>query len=351
MEFLFIFIWFHFSIFCHEMGHFMAAIIVGFNPHFVKIGSGNKILELMFLESRIEFCLIPSGGITYTSNLSLENMRAKLIFMYFAGPMMNCLLLVLIIIFDKYINLFFNINHMDLYTNCISFSSIHETFLFIGNLLPFESNIYGRSHPTDGKQVLDALTKTNEQFIQKKLGLARYSINEDDSSIDFFNNDLKTLQILYKAQAELHKCNFNQTIKLLEQILVNDNLIIRDKLYVLDILISVVIDHEQIQYLQKADIWSAQALALAGEIKTIQGTRGAILIELGRYSEGKEMLLPLTAVDNDAIDIAVSCCYIAKADHFLGNDNSVKDWLKKAAKTGTARHILLRTQQQVNCFI
>ncbi|AUT03357.1 hypothetical protein CLI64_24695 [Nostoc sp. CENA543] len=345
MELLLIGIWFYFSIFCHEMGHFIAAKIVGFNPHFVKIGSGQRILDFKFLESKIEFCLIPSGGITYTSNLSLENLKPKLIFMYLAGPMMNGLLFIFIMVFGKYGNLFFN------EYNPAAFLSVYELFLFTGNLLPYESNIYGRSHPTDGKQILDALTKTNEQFLQKKLGLARYTKNGDDAANEFFNNDLKTLHILYKAMAELQKRNFDQAMQLFEQILMNDHLIIRDQLYILDILVTFVIDHEQTQYLQKADKWSAQALSLASDIKTIQGTRGAILIELGRYSEGKEMLLPLTEEGNDLTDMAYSCCYIAKADHFLGNAHEIKYWLKKAAKTGTAQHILLKTQKQLNCFI
>ncbi|WP_427161933.1 site-2 protease family protein [Aliinostoc sp. HNIBRCY26] len=345
MELLLIGIWLYFSIFCHKMGHFMAAKIVGFNPHFVKIGSGQRILDFKFLESKIEFCLVPSGGITYTSNLSLENMKPKLIFMYLAGPMMNGLLFIFIMVFGKYGNQIFN------EYNPAAFLGVYELFLFTGNLLPYESNIYGKSHPTDGKQVLDALTKTNEQFLQKKLGLARYTKNGDDNATEFFNNDLKTLHILYKAMAELQKRNFDQAMQLFEQILMNDHLIIRDQLYILDILVTFVIDHEQTQYLQKADKWSAQALSLASDIKTIQGTRGAILIELGRYSEGKEMLLPLTEEGNDLTDMAYSCCYIAKADHFLGNDHEIKHWLKKAAKTGTAQHILLKTQKQLNCFL
>ncbi|MFN6513412.1 MAG: site-2 protease family protein [Nostoc sp. CreGUA01] len=343
-----IYIWAYFSIFCHEMGHFMVGKMMGFHPYLVKIGTGKKMLNIKLSNFIIEFNLMPNGGITYVSNLSLHNIKPKLIFMYLAGPMINCLLFILII--SIYSQSAFHYIFAN-YIYILEAFGIFEFLLIIGNILPSELTIYGQKHSNDGKQVLDALTKTNEQFIQKKLGLDRYTINKNDSSIIFFNNDLKTLQILYEAQVEFDKRNFNQAIKLLEQIVINEQMIVRDKLYILDILVSIVIEYEQMKYLEKADTWSLQALALAGDIKTIQGSRGAILIELGRYSEGKQMLLPLTEAGNDLIDIAYSCCYVAKADYFLGNENQVKDWLNKAKKVGVAPRILLRIQKEINYFI
>ncbi|MDZ7968654.1 MAG: M50 family metallopeptidase [Nostoc sp. DedSLP03] len=348
MELLLIYIWAYFSISCHEMGHFMAAKMIGFNPYSVKIGTGKRIIYFKLSNCIIEFYILPSGGITYISNLNLHKIKPKLIFIYLAGTMINCLLFILVIsIYNLSIFHHIFIKYLDILEFFIGF----ELFLIINNLLPLELTKYGQKHSTDGKQVLDVLTKTNEQFIQKKLGLTRYTINKNDSLIGFFNNDLKILQMLYEAQVEFEKRNFSRVIELLEAIVIKDCLIVRDKLYILDILVSIVIEHEQIQYLQKADTWSAQALALAGDIKTIQGSRGAILIELGRYSEGKQMLLPLTKAGNDFIDIACSCCYIAKADYFLGNENQVKDWLKKAKQVGAAPRILLRIQKEINYFI
>ncbi|MGV0107833.1 site-2 protease family protein [Nostoc sp. DSM 114160] len=348
MEVLLIYAWAYFSISCHEMGHFTVAKMIGFNPYSVKIGTGKRMLKFKLFNCIFELNIFPNGGITYMSNLSLHNIKPKLIFVYLVGPMINCLLFGLIInIYNQRI-LHYKFTS---FLNIIICFAVFESLLIIGNLCPSQLTLYGQKHSNDGQQVLDALTKTQAEFIQQKLGLARYTINKNDSLIEFFNNNLKILQILYEAQVEFEKRNFDRAIELLEAIVINDCLIVRDKLYILDILVSIVIEHEQIQYLQKADAWSAQALALAGDIKTIQGTRGAILIELGRYSEGKEMLLPLTESGNDLIDIAYSCCYIAKADYFLGNENQVKDWLKKAKQVGVAPRTLLRIQKEINYFI
>jgi hypothetical protein len=65
-----------------------------------------------------------------------------------------------------------------------------------------------------------------------------------------------------------------------------------------------------------------------------RGQWGVILIELGRYEEGKRMLFQLTEPDNDPLDIAISSCYLAKAEHRLGNNDQARNWLKLAEKAG-----------------
>ncbi|WP_414753425.1 site-2 protease family protein [Anabaena sp. CCY 9910] len=344
MSLLLIFLWLYISIFCHEMGHFIVSKMVGFQPYLVIVGSGKKLLNFHFLNSVIEFRIIPSGGVTYTSNLKLEKVKHKLAVMYLAGPLVNCCFCLLFSLVYTYYIAYLQFPG---YLSIIGSLVYVEFFLFAGNLLPMDIDSYGKVISNDGKAFIDALTKTEQQFIQKLLGLDRYT-NTQHSSGDLFNNSLITLQILYKAQAEFNKHNFSQVIDLLEPILDYPDILTRDKLYIIDILASIVINHGDKKYLDKANNWSVQAMELASDIKTIQGTRGAILVELGRYNEGKEMLLPLTAAGNEAIDIAVSCCYIAKADYYLGNDDQVKDWLNKAEQINAAHLILMRIKQEIN---
>ena len=46
--FVLLYFWSYFSIFCHEMGHFICARRIGFNPYSVRIGSGVKLLRIKF---------------------------------------------------------------------------------------------------------------------------------------------------------------------------------------------------------------------------------------------------------------------------------------------------------------
>lgn len=343
MELIFIYVWLYFTTFFHEMGHFIVAKFWGFKPYRVIVGKGKKILTLNLCDSVIEFRTFPDGGITYTSNLSLEKLKYKLALMYIAGPLVNlCLGSLFLILYLKF--------NQNLLAKPILFAFMcTELFLFISNIIPRDGNLYGQILSSDGKQFINAFTKTEQQFITNLLRLDRYT-NNQNSSEPLFNNDLKKLQIVYQAQAAFNQQNFEQVIHLLEPILNDVNLIVRDQLYLLDLLTSIVINYGEQKYIHKADEWSKQAMELSVDIITIQGTRGAILIELGRYSEGKEMLLPLTTAGNAAIDVAVSCCYIAKADYYLGNEFQVKNWLNQAEKIGAAPRILQRIQNEIDNF-
>ncbi|WP_013325606.1 tetratricopeptide repeat protein [Gloeothece verrucosa] len=307
------FFWLHFSIFCHEMGHLLAAKTVGFNPYFVRVGTGPKILQLKLFKSIFELRTYPSSGITYISNLSLDRLKPKLLLMYLGGPSVNCFFLLIL---NK-------ICHSRLFNLDISWYIIiqglafFEFLLLVTNLIPLESVLYGRSCPNDGKQIFNALTKNKQQLMQILLGLARYEASQSTTVTPWFNKDLNKLQILFQAQTEFQQKNFEQAVNLLEQLLKAPELANRERIYLIDLLASIVINYGEKKYLSKAERWSAEALSLDNDIKTLQGTRGSILIELGKYQEGKEMLLPLTERENDAVDRFISCCYLAKADYFF----------------------------------
>jgi hypothetical protein len=80
--------------------------------------------------------------------------------------------------------------------------------------------------------------------------------------------------------------------------------------------------------------WLRDVMKFAGYTNSIQVTRGGILIELGKYEAGKQILVPLTETGNHPIDIAISCYYLAKADHNLGNKEQALVWLKQAEMIG-----------------
>jgi membrane-associated protease RseP (regulator of RpoE activity) len=54
-----IFFWPHVSIFCHELGHFVCAKLVGMSPRLMKVGSGFGISSNRFFGARIELGILP----------------------------------------------------------------------------------------------------------------------------------------------------------------------------------------------------------------------------------------------------------------------------------------------------
>jgi tetratricopeptide (TPR) repeat protein len=178
----------------------------------------------------------------------------------------------------------------------------------------------------------------------------RYEDKEAKLPKTFLNNDVKLLLIFSVAQNKLAQGYLEESVQLLLKVLDFEKISQLDRVLILDHLACIVAIDGYKKYLNDADRWSQEALRLASYSKTLKGTRGAILIELGRYDEGKKLLLSLTEPGNDDIDIAVSSCYIAKAEYFIGNIESVNDWFVKANEIGVANSILKRIQQEINYY-
>ena len=62
VPFLSLFVWLHFSIFCHELGHFVCAKLVGMSPQQMKVGRGFRIFRKSFFGAQLELGVLPAGG-------------------------------------------------------------------------------------------------------------------------------------------------------------------------------------------------------------------------------------------------------------------------------------------------
>jgi hypothetical protein len=338
-------LWLYWSVFCHEMGHFVFARIAGIKPYRVKVGSGPQVLKGRWLDAIFELRLFPSGGVTYTAYSNLEGLKAKLILFFIGGCFVNFLFLVLLFSLYQFTHHFFLFIFMGV-----------ELILLISNLFPRTIKIDGKTYTSDGKNILSALITDYEQafkvlFEAYQKSLLRYESQPELSSQKFLNNDLDLFMKLSQAETELSMGHFDEAVPLFLEILRDAELSSSEQAFILDCLSCVVVVHGCKQYLPDAEQWSATAIQLARSSKTLQGTRGAVLIEAGSYAEGKQLLLPLTTPENDAIDQAISSCYLAKAEYFLGNESNVKDWLLKAKATGVAGHTLERIEKELGCFV
>lgn len=82
------------------------------------------------------------------------------------------------------------------------------------------------------------------------------------------------------------------------------------------------------------DVWSQQALALGPDLPTLRGSRGAVLVELGRCEEGKALLAPLASPGwPPSIDSFMSRAFLALAEHRLGNAAAARQFADAAHAT------------------
>lgn len=344
---LIIYVWMYFSIFCHEIGHFIFAKLAGMSPYLVQVGTGYKFLKLQLFNTVFEFRILPYGGMTQAYHLTLDSFKVRFLLFAIGGVFANFLLVGFLITLLRI--------QRDL---LILILIIFEFVFLFSNLTPTEFKIYNQIVQSDGQLIICALTINYQkiyQDISEEYKKQSYRYKNDKAILPetFLGNDLRTLQIFIDAQKKLYSHAYEEAVKLFIQVLNFKKISNCEKVFILDNLSCIVVMHGYKKYLNDADRWSEEAIKLASYSKTLKGTRGAILVELGRYDEGKQLLLPLTEPENDALDIAVSSCYIAKAEYFLGNIERVNAWLANAKEIGgaDANKVLKRIQKEINYHV
>ena len=112
----------------------------------------------------------------------------------------------------------------------------------------------------------------------------------------------------------------------------------QEEMLVLDALLTYGLVCDDPTLRPKLDEWSLRALALGPHVSTLLSTRGAVLISLGRYEEGKALLSSLPRAGDDApfdnvFDTLMNQVYLARAEHALGNKAVAKAFVAAAHAT------------------
>ena len=83
-------------------------------------------------------------------------------------------------------------------------------------------------------------------------------------------------------------------------------------------------------FLPEADAWSQEMLALEPDTVTFQGTRGSVLVELGRFNEGEALLREVWATSASETDAAISAFYLGVAAKHHGHRRGVRRWARRS---------------------
>jgi len=208
-----------------------------------------------------------------------------------------------------------------------------QVFVIIVNLIPCHS-VDGRL-PSDGGQLWQFLRGTVPEVPNKYyvLMLTNYSAGREPELSNAtprliphfpFSERWVNAEARHSARRALLEEIERREMSLDEELLVLDCLIT-------DVLIFVDQAPDS-TFRPQLDAWSKRALELGPEIFPIRATRGGVLIELGRYQEGKA----LTESAGDAIDdfdAIVRNTFLARAEHGLGNTEAAKKLLAAARRT------------------
>jgi hypothetical protein len=212
-----------------------------------------------------------------------------------------------------------------------------QFYLIVISLFPFRAKVDGVRLASDGLQVLQLLTAPRKG--PTELGLVYRDmlvpyVGPDNHQPTFSSASPRIHYEVHSVDKYEDGAALQAHRAALERELASQ-LSREEKLLVLDSLITTGLISGEPGFRARLDEWSLRALQLGPEIETLRGGRGSVLVELGRWEEGKTILAKLSAVEG-SFDLLMIQIYLARAEHALGNTAEAERLARAARATGAS---------------
>ncbi len=311
---------------CHELGHLLGAAIASIPIRLTVVGVGPLLWRRRFGETSFELRLLPYSG--FVSTYPVVNSRWYCWVLFLLGGVLgNVAVICLVAGLDAVGAAPEQAGE--------SFGPVVfiQLYLIVVNLFPFRARVGGTRMPTDGLQLLQLLWQSQNEAAQLRAAYATALSKYSNGNLQLTMSSVSS-RILYHvacfqlATDEDRRRDFRET--LLRE-LEGGDLVREEKMWMLDALVTDGLISGDPAVRARLDEWSLQALELGPELPTLLGTRGAVLVELGRYEAGKTLLAPLAAANQARpYDSLMSQAFLARAERALGNEAAARQFANAA---------------------
>lgn len=322
----------------HETGHAIAGYLVGIEITDLTIGHWRKLFTFNVGSVLVTIRAAPSTGYVSPVASSALFSAPRFTFFLLAGVLAEAWVIALtaslpaIPQLDSLGATALELSRLNVF--CIG--GTHIVF----NLLPRRVSFGGTLHFTDGLQLLDFWRTRPEHGARKKRLAELLEVNALCSAKKFPAARDRLLAMLAQelddgllsSLGNLHvECGeFDQAEAIWRGLLAKPGLTSQKLAETLDALCCLLIFHGRNDLLPEADAWSTEALRHSPYAITLKGTRGSILIELGRIDAGIQMLNDVLKRSECPTDRAISSAYLAKACAAKGDRTVALQWLEKS---------------------
>jgi hypothetical protein len=309
----------------HELGHLMCAFIAAIPVHRIVIGAGPLLWRSHFGDGWLQLRVLPLNG--RVEVYPLANLRMFRWAFFLIGGVLGNLAVICI---------FYGLHgssaarKMDEILGPIMFMQV---LMVIGNIIP----LAGRFGANDGMRLLRLLQGRDPGLaFQENLGkiysgfLSSYGKGNAQFTMTTASSRLVYHVIRFHADKEVREEAREGLLRELDR----GDLSREEQMCALDILVTDGLASGDVSGRPHLDAWSQQALALGPDLPTLQSSRGAVLIDLGRYEEGKALLTPMAAVEQP--ESFISRMFLALAEHRLGNETVAQRYADAARATAKA---------------
>lgn len=311
----------------HEIGHVLAAGLVGLRVRQVVLGSGPVLCHMTVRGIRFELGGVPLGGITILRPALRRKATAELLFLL-GGVSANLLLALLLAPLARAWWLFYPVRTM------LGGIVAAQGLLIILNLLPWSGKGWGGRVWTDGLQILrllwrwrSGLTPLGELYLSR---LRHYDAAAGPAL-------LGTAGALRLVEAHSEGPWGDPGVRarrraVIQSLLDEGALAPALELMALDLLATEALLLDEPGCCSSLDAWSGRGLALAPANRRLRHTRGGVLVQMGCYADGLALLEPEPAQGASAFELFLNQLFAAEAHHGLGHREEARRWLGEARR-------------------
>jgi len=322
-----------FTVVSHELGHILAARLLGIPVQLVHFGHGP--IWRIFRIFGLPVIICQPFGIAYVRVYSLIHVGilSELIF-YLGGIIVNFTIFYISALMSKYSN-------HDYVANILTYISISQIFVALTNLWPFKIEVApGLPFGSDGQRILDLLRsglKTKSALRVYWLGdfarrgapparLDAAAARVIGLSLQSVPADPQWRKLHWEDMERERKCDHVLSVRLA----------------LLDGGITKMLYDDRKADLARLADWAEEFRRLAPDVSTVRGSLGAVSVLLGRPSEGRPGLLA-AAAEGTIFDRFISMAFLARVDWALGDRMAAEKALAEAYRIGEGQPELRNT--------
>lgn len=319
----------------HEAAHALAGALLGMRIFRVSIGQfGRVIYRRPLLGCQVEIRLLVCGGLTLAAPRSTAFLRLRWIFFVLAGPLANGVLALTAGLLRTDSPVVQLVAHSFTWTNI---------FLLGISVLPHRSlTAYGPAQ-SDGLAVLTTVFAGDAALRQKRAAYFALEATECMRRKDYkgaqewcelglqqLPDDPTILNSL--AVARLSLGEFSDARRVFLDLAERDVQDGQLKAVYLNNVAWTDVVAEDADLLQEADRCSFEAMQLTPWLAMVKGTRGSVLLMLGRVDEATGLLRQAFDEHDEPDAKAINACYLAVALNRRGDLAQSRSYLEKARR-------------------
>jgi hypothetical protein len=312
----------------HEGGHLLCGLAAGIPMRQVTVGTGPLLFRRRFGELWFELRLLPLLGLV-NPYPSATIRRVRLAVMLLGGVLANVAAIALIAVITE------GIAVTAAAGESIGAIVLVQAWMIMANLLPFTVKSKDGRIGTDGLQLLRLLrvksgapTAIGTAYAQMIATYAHGGVPPP-----FTAASSRLMYQLFRIDRWTNPAAAREFVEALLRELGRDILPAAEEALAIDTLLTHAFVCGDASLRPQLDALAQRAVRLVPH-DTLSGSRGAALVEIGRYTEGKALLEALIARSGLApFDIFMTEVHLARAEHGLGNREAASRWAVAARRS------------------